>query len=1502
MDRRRVSVWFAVSVLLCGGAWLSAQPGGPGVPDKPGGPEKPRVRGVPGPVVLKGQLGQAHQPVYVEDSPAASDLLDEAHDLRDRGRFADAVQKLQRVIDEYPHKLMPAGDGTYTDALLWVRRELLEDDRLLAAYRSSFGPAAERAVGLAMPSARSPIDAEALRDVVSRYNVTPAGLDAGFALAAYHLERAEGRDASGVLDELADHPDLPAHAGRYHYLRAVAGYLLADTAAYQEHRRALQKSADRARLAQLDALVNRTHPPLRLTHDPAGQAPTPSTLPRSLDEPLWEVELTDRQSLSPNQRPGLRAVPVGQPVTRVIPVGDVSRVYVNLGDRVTAYDLASGGRLWEVTDLGSDSDLSAQMLVRGRQPVTEPRGVWATGDRAYALLGWSNPRQVVRPGLGGVVSLVGIDARDGRVLWRVRPGELDKSLAKASFAGTPLGAGGRVFTLVKRVQVSGLHDLYITSVNGADGTLLWRRHISSSSTQGGYNTGPSARMVLHAGRIYICDNRGTVASVDGRTGTVRWIAFLPDAGLATPAVRRGVLPFKDVPEPVLVRAGLLVPSATVGGSHVLLDKQTGRQLRVLNTGDWATANACYAAGGDVLAVGHGVTLFDGSTLERRWRTPLDAGVFGLVRGRPAVDTAMTPAGSPGSPGNSGLAVLSTDRRLVALSLGDGEIVADQPLSAPGNVLLAPGQVVIATATGLAGYTDWPVAHRQLLAKARQAPGDPQPGLALARLALRVGRDQAVLEGVDLALASLQARTADPSAAGGGGAFQGEVFARLRALADPSGGAGRSLRGDLLDRMATAAQTPRQEVAYQLARGLYLEELGEPRRAAEHYQAVLADRSLAAELYTVSTGSRRAGLEARRLLAALIQAHGREVYQPFDLLAEHELSELLRQGERDPRRYIALADRYPLAVSSDQARLHAADMLTAQGEPDAAMRQLQAVYLNTDSPDLWSHTAGRIVQMYLDSDRLALAHRWLRRVQREHPGLTLTRGDQPVSPSAWGSELSFLLSSARPLPRITLPLAGPRLIEGWPMPAPAGGDSPPPRDRVLMRVGQKMRMLTGPKLDQAWEKPLPAPDARVLSLEGRQLIWWSSKQGLLGAVDSRTGEPLWPDVDVTAALDQAGDPRRRLKQRTQEQMRFVRFLGGPGARNLRGNPAALADTVVTAVDLTAVSLADRLGRVVCIDRQTGQVRWRMLSPADHLTAMSIGDGLLAIGGASWADTQAQSGVVILLDTLTGEQLGTTLETDDVPTSLGFADNGLLIAVSVGRAVAYEPATGRTRWRRELGRASAARRVWVGGRVLIVATAQGQVESGSALVLDADDGQVVNRLAIRSAAGRARSFQAFQADGDWQVMSPTRASALSASGRTRWADAICAPIGHILMQLIGERYVCIVGRSGAQQVPVLPGLNVGGRPELEQAIRKAIAAGRLRIEAGSYRLYLLDRLTGAIVSDTPLDGMPGPIDPASSVFIDGALLFGVGDQTLVVTAELPGETGASGVPGDSGGSGD
>ncbi len=1473
MTDSRYRVWPAWFAVFAAGSWLLAQPN------------------VVPPQIVGAQRGVAVnvQPIYIEDSPAAQELADKAMQLRDLGRFTDAVQTLQQMTDDYRFKLMPAGDRIYTDAPLWIRRALLDDPRLLSAYRASFGPAAERAFILAMPTAHSEIDPEGLWSVLSRYTLTPAGLDAGLALGSYYLERANGDDAAGVLDALVDHPDLPAHAGRYHFLGALAGLLTSDAASYDQHRGRLEQLDEDRWLSELDALSNRIHPPIRLRQGQTDLASSPSRLPVALDAPLWQVALSQRQPIPPQARASLRGTPASRLAARVLPVDDGMRIYINTGDRIMAYDRASGWPLWEALGSGDDVDRdAAEQLRRSIQALAEPRGVLVVGDRAFGVRGMGNPQPRAQPGWVAA-SLIGIDTADGRLLWDVQPGDLDDALSRGFFYGTPTGDAARVYALVKRAAVSGFHDLYLTAIDGADGTLIWRRHLSSGSVQGTYGSGPPARMILRGGRVYISDNRGAVVSLDARTGAARWVSLLADLGKAPPPARRTVQTWTDRAEPVLVEAGLIVPPAGEGGQHVLLDARTGRLLRSLDDGDWAGVDAVYSAGASVLGVGDAVTYFDGATLEPRWRTPLDPGRYGRALGRPAIGLHMTAPGfavqpqddtEGGAPGKTpGLAVLCTDRRLVVLALDDGAVVADPELDEPGNLLLAPGQIVLATDTDMGSYMDWPAALEQLRAQAQQRRFDPQPGMALGYLALRVGQDQAVLEGVDLALGALGRLASSPPAGGGADValVHQQVFDRLQRFASPAGqggvGAAVELRGAVLDRMASVAATPGQEAAYQLLRGGYLEETGQPTRAAEHYQAVLSDRSLSDQIHRVGHRSLHAGLEARRLLKALIQAHGRTVYQRFDALAEHELQQMLVRSDRDAADFIRLADRYPLAVSATDARLHAATLLVADVEHTAALRQLQAVYLDTDRREVLSDVAGRITDLQLAEDRPGLARRWLRRVGREHPGMTLTRVGQPTLIEAWVSELDLILAGRQRLPKWAPPLGEPRWIKGRVLTADHQASTPPPSDRVLMRVGQTWRLLTGPGLEPIWQIPLPAPDAELLTMDPRQVLWWSPATGMLGAIDSQTGEPLWQAVDVAGALEQAGDPRLRLEERTRKQREFVQLLGGRQPRR-QARPALqqAGDPRVIEVGLAAVCIADRSGRVICIDRGTGQVRWRTLCPADNLSAMSLGDGLLAVGGASWADTQAQSGVVGFLDVLTGEPVGTSIQVEAAPLWVGFADNGLLMAVTAGQVLAYEPGSGRTVWRHRVTEAPLSGRGWVGDRLLMLVINQGAV--GSAQVLDTDDGRVVNRLAISTRVSGVSSFDVVRAQGFWHVMSPMQAVTLSASGRTVWSDGICAQIGHLSLQRVGERYVVLVGRSEASSAVM---------PQLEQALRLAVAAGQgptLPVSLTGYRLFMLDRQTGALAVDTDLPALPGPIEPRASRLLDGVLLLGSGDQTLVI----------------------
>src|SRR5690606_7054701 len=130
------------------------------------------------------------------------------------------------------------------------------------------------------------------------------------------------------------------------------------------------------------------------------------------------------------------------------------------------------------------------------------------------------------------------------------------------------------------------------------------------------------------------------------------------------------------------------------------------------------------------------------------------------------------------------------------------------------------QVVIAGPQTVSSYMSWPRAYEELVRQMRRDPTDPRPGLALAHVALGSNKNQAVLEGVDAALAALQRRLADRAVTERQPAepdrLQREVLEQLLTFVHPQRTPNTFLRRSILDRLATITATPADEVAYHMA--------------------------------------------------------------------------------------------------------------------------------------------------------------------------------------------------------------------------------------------------------------------------------------------------------------------------------------------------------------------------------------------------------------------------------------------------------------------------------------------------------------------------------------------------------------------------------------------------------------------------------------------------------------------------------------------------------------
>ena len=446
--------------------------------------------------------------VYLEDSPAAQELMDEAVSLAGQQRLGEAAQRLQRVAAEFPDKLMPAEPGLYVDAGLRVRAMLLDRPELLAAYRERFGPEAERALADVPRDHRGLPDAAALSRVVEAYGLTEAGLEASLMLAGVRLEQADPEGAAEALAPLEALPDAAPIALRYHTLAAAAALMQGDAGGADGHLAELKRGgAAEEALARLAAL---RESPVSAAATGAGEAAPPP-----LDEPLWQTVLVGASDGGAATDPTREAAP--QPMT---PTAAGEAVVLSDGFNVTSLDRTSGRLRWSYSpDVERDDPAADRRRRRFIRTLTEQRSVCYADGRIYAVVGFPEGWSGNRMAGGSTSSLVCLDAESGEVLWSLGGEQLEESLGNASLHGTPVWFDGRVLLMARRSQMAGFQDSYLLAVDGRSGAMRWRRHLASTSGPGRRGEAPTlSRMTLHGGRVYFTDTLGVAACVDARRG------------------------------------------------------------------------------------------------------------------------------------------------------------------------------------------------------------------------------------------------------------------------------------------------------------------------------------------------------------------------------------------------------------------------------------------------------------------------------------------------------------------------------------------------------------------------------------------------------------------------------------------------------------------------------------------------------------------------------------------------------------------------------------------------------------------------------------------------------------------------------------------------------------------------------------------------------------------------------------------------------------------------
>ncbi|MHC4996910.1 MAG: outer membrane protein assembly factor BamB family protein, partial [Planctomycetota bacterium] len=771
--------------------------------------------------------------VYVQDSPAAQELIYASQDRLDKEEPDEAARLLQQVFDEHASKLMEhdedgvtSGGGAmmsvgprYSEARRVAQRALGKDPVLLASYRAQFEPLAAKALE------RAGGDRDDLGNVLRLYGMTRSGLEAALRLAGLGIESGDPGPAMIALRDVADHPDLKERRDLWTWLNANALLLSGDPDAALALKGAM--GADYA--AQTDHLAQ-TLSAGSMETSLSPLDPLPYAGPRVMaSAPLWETDVGGAEDylldvLRSDESQLDSVAPDGRYLSPM-PVVRNGLLYVSDGEWARAIEPSSGYEVWRAEIAGRETQPSGY-----RQPYSRwlPYGVdmnllEVDVGRVVAIAGYGS-LATLYPRTDSRSDLVALDADTGQMIWRVEPGGVDKSLEGGYWYGRPVIAQGRVYATLRVRQRTQFQDAYLVALDLEEGSVSWMRHLASTAMTDRQAVPTMNHMLLHEGWLYIDSRLGTIAKISTVNGAVDWLAVAPiDPDRRTPNTYK---PWHGS-APVMVEAGLLVLDDWASEVRVF-DPLTGLVKAKRSSADWNDPRFLVESGGDVLAMGMVVTRLDGATLKPKWR--YETG--GDVRGRPSITTDRV--------------FLPTDEEVVVLDMANGQRVGALEVDTPVTVLALDGQVVVVGRTRMGSYSTWEVASARMLDRVKERPTDPRPWMAMGWLAYRTGRPEPLLQSLDNAVRLITDAEVDST-------LGRELFDQMMTMARDAERADANLRQEVFDRMPDAIGNADQEVAYRLELGAFYEAAGKAEHAIEQYQTLLEEPNHRRLLYRHAGG-------------------------------------------------------------------------------------------------------------------------------------------------------------------------------------------------------------------------------------------------------------------------------------------------------------------------------------------------------------------------------------------------------------------------------------------------------------------------------------------------------------------------------------------------------------------------------------------------------------------------------------------------------------------------
>ncbi len=1229
--------------------------------------------------------------VFVDDSVAAAESLQRILELIAAGNVAEAARIAQSLLDtEGDRVVASAGDASiFISVRARIHEMLLTNAALMERYRAAEEPRALRQLAAGQHAA-----AERLR------LLTPSGFDAAIRLAQEHLESARFDAAYLTLAALETHPDRKADPERAKRAVAAAAELSCYLSAPNAKALAARFAGAAAPLSSAATIV----PPaasLAVSRN-ATVAAGPLLETEVAKDPLASVGLSRLEQVAP--RP---AIVGSAPASWAFPgvVGDT--VYLNDGLSIGAWDRATLVPLWHFVPASPtgepevvEENPRTPLDIAARQ-FEECSTVTVASGIVVATTGFasSNYGRVHDPRTHA------LDAGTGKVLWSVDPSSLDKQLVESSVRGPALLSGDTVVLTLGRLSTGRrIAASMMIGLDASTGGLRWIRPLANVGVS--VYSRPSKVSDFAAcedGVVYKADALGVVAAIEAATGRPVWIRRTSTVapadgnlyGLAERQPWSGGTPIVEASSIIVLEPGT--------GDIVRLDRASGALIERRRADQAGSPKYLVRVEDSLAAVGTGLVNF----------IPLANLATGQGRLGPAFRDPAA-AGRAFAAGSK-LAVPVVGGISLMNPANPGEVRFIE-LAESGNAVVTQGQLVVATPSNLTSHLSWAAAEPRLRAWMAQRPTETAPCLTYINIASRAGNYGGVPGVTDALLAIVDADPSDPARQTARRDLYRALLSIVRGAQHPMPGgvaSDLSLIDPLLSRLARAADAPEERALGFLVTAGVHEALGRTSAAIDAYQQVLQDPDLASAPIDTLLGTGHGDVAwdaARDRLAAFLGKAGYRPYQGFAAQAARELADLGPSATAPALEQ--LARRFPLAPSACAALVAAADLHKLKGARAAFAADLGAAVesastiarLTRDAPVAeLSSAAGQLVDVLIERGRLGEAHRLVKRLSAELPGLSLAGSVGAKEPA---KVLETLARALAALDR-RADLAGsidrrPQTLVGWTIAKPrlTTGAARATDQLPLYALGERVAGLWAPRAEdgrlaplwvRAYEHDIERPTFVRVDWDSTFLFWPTGPAGPSVERVTSDGTTRWR----TPGFDSLFPPEPAAPVNAPEPVRFTAPLDGDVDR----------DGILADIDDRTAVLIKRSGRAIGIDLATGKVLWaRSLGMSGVYDAALVGGRVIAIGFGPRESVAA----VLVADARTGE-MSLALGTPDAPlksrTRWVREVAGLAIVALETSVFALDPVTGELRWTLSGKSAQGSIDAWaVGGQVFLLAADQ------------------------------------------------------------------------------------------------------------------------------------------------------------------------------------------------------